>query len=244
MNNSSRQAHFTSSQIHNLIKLDKYGNFQKPGKTYIQEKIYEGRFESCLSVGASSRAIYWGHLMEVICYETLGLEYRISSKETKLHPKYGDIWSGSVDLIVPKKRVGEIKCYGRKKFAQYADCLRKKDVALFKEEFAQEYWQIVSNSIIHELPKGEAILYMPFKSELIKIREIIEDTNFLEANNFEPWNYRYIVESDINDLNWLPDTGHYNNIERFEFVVPKEDKKLLTQRVIQAGKLLKKGVLE
>lgn len=240
MNNKFRQAHFTSSQIHKLCKVNKDLSFQKPALTYIDEKKIELRMQSCLSSGAYSRDMAWGNIMEIICYETLDFEdgYRIYSKETKLHNKYGKFWSGSVDLIVPGVKVSEVKCYQRKKFAQYVDCLNKKNAELLKKEFAQEYWQIVSNAVIHNLPKGEAICYMPYKSELEKIREIIETTNLLEANDLDPWKFRFIIEEPIENLAYLPDDGYYKNMNRFEFEIPLKDKMFLTKQVIAASKLL------
>jgi len=137
--------------------------FAEPGLTYIQEKQIELRMKTCLDGGGYTQALAWGNFMELVIYNILGMDYQIASKDTVLHPKYGKFWSGSVDLFTsdPKTKeklsVAEIKCYQKKNFALYSDCLLKKDIALFRDEFPKEYWQIVSNAIIHDVDIGEAI---------------------------------------------------------------------------------------
>jgi hypothetical protein len=241
MNNELRAARFTSSKIFNLTKRDSSGNdWGAPAKTYIHEKQLEQKMGRTLDTDAYSQAMAWGNLMEVIVFQLLGDEYELCSKQTTLHPdkSLGKYWSGTPDLIVPKIKVSEIKCYQPKKFAMYNDCLLQKDIELFKKEFAQEYWQIVSNCIIQECPIGEAISYMPRKSELLKIRKLIEETNILEAHNLEPWMFRFITEKPIDKLAWIPDDGYYNNETKFEFTVPEEDKELLTRLVEEAAAYL------
>ena len=181
MNNNKRYGRFTSSEIYKLIKIDAKGNFHAPAITYIEEKIIESRIESCLSSDAYSNPLAWGTFMELVVYSILGMEYQISSKETSLHPVHGEFWSGSKDLFTadPKTKkilsIAEIKCYQKKKFAQYSDCLRKKDISLFKSIFPQEYWQIVSNCCIDDCEIGEAIAYMPYVSEAEEIKNLAEN---------------------------------------------------------------------
>lgn len=240
MNNDKRCGKFTSSMVYKLIKLDTKGNFQKPGLTYIEETQIERRMESCLDGGAHTQALAWGNWCELVVYSILGLEYQISSKQTLLHPKYGDFWSGSVDLFTEnpktkkKESIAEIKCYQKKMFAQYTDCLLKKDIELLKKDFPKEYFQIVSNAIIHNVDIGEAITYMPYVSEAKEIREMVED-----YDGDDQWRYKFIRDRDIEDLPFLPDGGYYKNINKFAFVVPDEDKALLESRILQAAEFLK-----
>jgi hypothetical protein len=241
MNNEQRSARYTSSKIFNLTKRDRAGqNWGAPAKTYIHEKQLEQKMGRTLDTDAYSQSMAWGILMEVIVFQLLGDEYQLCSKTTTLHPDsyLGKYWSGSPDLIVPKIKVSEIKCYQPKKFAMYNDCLLQQDVDLFKKEFPQEYWQIVSNCIIQKCSIGEAISYMPRKTELEKIRKLIEETNILEAHNLDPWMFRFITEKPIGKLAWIHDDGFYNNITKFEFTVPNEDIKLLTGLVEEAAEYL------
>ncbi len=242
MNNGKRMAHFTSSKASKLLKTGKgmYG-FGAPAITYIEEKKIEKRIGSCLDVGAYSQSIAWGSIMEIILFEAhLGFEYKHACKDTFLHPdpEIGKYWSGSTDFIVARTMISEAKCYERKKFAQYTDCLLKGDLQAFRKDFAEEYWQIISNCIIHQVDIGEAITYMPYKSELEKIRELIEDTNILERNDLDPWKFRFITEKPINDLHWIADDGYYKNVNKFTFEVPEHDKNLLTERMEKANLLL------
>ena len=182
----------------------------------------------------------WGNIMEMYVYSLLGAEYEISSKATVLHPIYSDLWSGSVDMLVKKYdvpyKVSEIKCYQKKGFAKYVDCLLEKSLELFRDMYPKEYWQIVSNACIHGVSVGEAIAFMPYKSQYEEIKEIVEG---LEDSDI--WKYRFIVEKPIQELPFLPDDGFYDNINKFEFTIPPEDKVLLTKRIIAAGKILDKA---
>ncbi len=238
MNNKKRQAHFTSSMAYKLIKLTPKGDFQKPGLTYIEEKQIEKRMQSCLDGGVHTQSLAWGNFCELVVYSILGIQYQISSKETKLHPKYGKFWSGSKDLFTTKSgktvSIAEVKCYQKKMFAQYNDCLLKKDIELLKKDFPKEYWQIVSNACIEGVDIGEAISYMPYISEAKEIKEMATD-----YDGDDQWRYKFIVDRDVEDLPFLPDGGYYKNITKFAFVVPDEDKKLLERRILQASKFLK-----
>jgi len=269
MNNKSREAHFTSSNAYKLIPMGerlmtseelviyKENNpgsrakktkcpllFNQAGLTYIEEKQIELRMQSCLDGGGSTRVLAWGNFMELVIYNILGMHYQIASKDTVLHPKFGKFWSGSVDLFTEssltnkKESVAEIKCYQKKNFALYCDVLLQKNVALFRDKFPKEYWQIVSNAIIHEVEIGEAIAYMPYLSESEEIQDM--------ASNYEgsdSWQFRFIHESPVSELPFLPDGGYYKNICKFSFIVPEEDKEFLTQRMILAGaKLTEKTI--
>jgi len=246
MNNKNRQGRITSSNAHKLIKpgRGKDKEFSAPGLTYIQEKQIERRINSCLDAdGAYSQGMAWGNFCEMVIYSLLGIEYQISSKETFKHPKHGEIWAGSPDLIIENVLIGEIKCYQKKKFALYTDLLTKpltENYSLedklndFKKDFAQEYWQIVSNASILGVTQGEAITYMPYESEHSNIVDIAES-----IDGAEQWKYRFIAEKPIEHLPFLPDGGHYENVNKFRFDIPAEDLQLLEDRVIKAGELIK-----
>lgn len=256
--NKDRVGRFTSSQVYKLIgmgskpmtkeeladfkiqnpgskKRNKSCGFSQLGLTYISEKKLERRMGRSLDVGSYSQPAAWGNFMELVIFNLLGLEYTIESLTTVLHPDkfLGKYWGGSVDLTVPNVKVAEIKCYQPKNFGFYADCLMKKDIELFKKEFSAEYWQIISNSVIHNVDLGEAILYMPFESEMEEIKQLATD-----YEGDEKWKYRFIAEKPISELPCLPDGGYYDNIVKFEFNIPKEDKKFLISRIKEAIILL------
>lgn len=232
--NIQRIGNFTSSEIYKLTTTGKGVNgFGTAAITYIEEKNLERKLGRSIKTEAYSKSMAWGNLIESYVFEKkLGIEYELLSKSTDVHPiiKY---WSGSKDLIVRRKKIGEIKCYEPKHFAEYTDALLSKDTQIIKKECPEEYWQMISNAIINCVPNAEAVTYIPYKSELSKIREY--------ASNYDcpdPWKYRFIAESEDDSLPYIPDNGYYQDLNRFEFEVPKEDKDFLTERVRLAGTML------
>lgn len=257
IDNKERIGSFTSSQIYKLIKqgsrpmteqelvVFKKDNptsrkkniddgFAELGLTYIQEKQIERRMGRSLEVDAYSRDMTWGLFLEQRVHSFLfDNDYKLLSKETKSHPTIG-YWSGSADLVKAAVKVGDIKCYQPKNFALLTDAILLQDIENFKSKFPKEYWQLVSNAIIHGVPNAESISYMPYQSELNELRESAD--SYDDPGN--EWKYRFITESLDNALAYLPDNGYYNNLNRFEFEIPQQDKDFLTSRVIEAGKLL------
>lgn len=260
MNNKNRIGFFTSSQMSRLIdfesrpmtdselKMHKNQNpgsrkknieidgFAKPGKTYIQEVFLERQMNRPIDTVVKTQAMKWGSLMEVVLFSLLGLGYSMTHKQTIKHKKHSEFWSGTPDLIAKGIKIGEIKCFQPKNFALLSLCLLKKDIQLFKEEFPKEYWQCVSNAILCDLRRAEIIAYMPYKSELEEIIGQIENTNFLEMNGLDPQDYYFMSRNDIDSLAYLPDDSPMQNINSFEFEIPKEDIEFLTQRVVDAEK--------
>jgi len=242
MNNVNRAGKFTSSMVYKLIKegRGKNDDFSAPGLTYIEEKGIERKMQSCLDGGAHTQTLAWGNFMELMVYSILGVQYQISSKETTLHSKHGSFWSGSKDLFTVNNETGEmesiaeIKCYQKKNFALYTDCILKKDIELFKEQFPKEYWQIVSNACLENVEIGEAITYMPYVSEYEEIRQMAED-----YDGADQWKYKFIRDLPVQDLPFIPDGGHYKNINKFAFIVPQEDKDFLESRILLAEEKIK-----
>lgn len=230
--NIDRIGNFTSSNIYKLMAEDKKGGFGVPAITYIEEKNLERKLGRSIETDAYSPDMAWGSFLEQRVLDLLGFEYSMSSSETDVHPTI-KFWTGSKDLIVAGVKISEIKCYQPKNFAKYTNALLTKDPEFIRDNFPKEYWQCVSNAIINEVPNAEPITYMPYESELPEIREM--------ASNFDgpdQWKYRFIAERDKSGLAYLPDGGHYKNLNIFEFEVPKADKEYLTERVLLAGKQL------
>lgn len=199
--------------------------------TYVEEKKRENKLRRSLDTGASSKDTAWGTFLEQRVFDLIGFHYNMKSDETKAHPTING-WAGSSDLIVLNKKVSDIKCYGLNKFTQYADCLVKKDINLLRTDFKKEYWQLVSNAVINEVPNAEAILYAPYLSELPEIIEMVEN-----YDGMDQYKYRFIAESTWHELNVIPDDSGYKNLNIFEFEVPKDDIDFLTERVIKAIEL-------
>ena len=94
--------------------------------------------------------------------------------------------------------------------------------------------QIVSNACIDDVEIGEAITYMPYVSEYEDIKEMAEGYDGADA-----WKYKFIRDLPVEDLPFLPDGGYYKNINKFAFIIPQEDKDLLTSRVLMAEEKIK-----
>lgn len=235
--NEARVGAFTSSEIWKLMTNNKAKTgMGEKGLTYIEEKKIEKRLGRSLETEAHSRVMAWGTFLESRVFDLLGLEYKITSKETFTHP-FIEGWAGSRDLLVEGQKIGEIKCYQLKKFCQYTDAILSKDVTRIREDFPAEYWQMVSNSIISQVPNAEAITYCPYRDELKEIREAAENYPFADQ-----WKYRFIAEAQDHELPFLIEGNHYKNLNVFEFEVPEEDKEALTARVKLALTLLKEQV--
>ena len=240
-NKANRVARFTSSKISVLTVngKGKYG-FGAGAITYINERAMELELGRGLSLPIYKWEMAWGKLWEVWVHWQLGSEYELIIDKTTIHPKY-PFWSGSEDFQVKIEGccIAELKCYQMSNHFKYSKCLEKQDVELFKKEFDSEYWQIVSNSIIHNTKYGEAIAFMPTQENLIEMRELVEDTDYVEKHiKDDPFKYKFIIDKDLWDLPFIPSHSDFPSMTRFRFIVPIEDKILLTKRVLDANKLL------
>lgn len=268
ISNVNRIGRFTSSKIHVLLgtgsrpmteeelKNHKLENpksqkkniddgFSAGALTYIKQRRAERSLGRSIDTNFYNQAMSWGKFCEAYLYwkeGLLGFEYSLTSQESMLHPEY-PFWAGSPDL--KKKDCGsEIKCYYPENFYNYSSVLILEDLEKLKKDFKEEYWQIVSNACIMGFDKGEAIAFMPTESQLIEMRRLIEYTDFIEKKmNDDQWKYRFIYEKPIEELPYIPDGIEYPNLVKFEFEIPKEDKELLTKRVIEAEEYLISGKL-
>lgn len=231
IHNKLRIGNFTSSEISRLMSKGKGEMFGKGAKTYIQEKNIERKLGRSLNDIGTAKPMIWGNVVEPIAFDLLGLNYRLNSKETDVHPEY-PFWCGSSDGDNPDTVI-DIKCpFTVKSFAIFSDCETIEDVRNNHDSGDDYYWQLVSNAIILNKKFAELIVYCPYKSELDKIRESCED---FDGN---PNKVAWIAFAEDDDLPYILDGGYYKNLKIIRFEVPEADKKELTERVIEAGKLL------
>jgi hypothetical protein len=276
INNIPRVGNFTSSEIVALLSMGSREMTEKekakhklqfpdskkknidcwPGQaalTYIEECNMERRLGRSLTDGSNARSLSWGKLLEAQVFELLGLEYRLTSKDTVVHPKIS-YWAGSPDGNTDKA-VAEMKCpLTLKSFCQLVDPLYNGLTGMdamnalrngYKDKNGVEhkkhpdgekyYWQIVSNACLLNKKHAELIVYMPYKSELPAIKYLAQMVCGDDISK-----YYWVVMAGPDDLPYLIDGGYYNNINIIRFQVPTADKKLLTQRIRQAGKRLMK----
>lgn len=235
--NKLRIGNFTSSNIFKLCASLKDGTPSTAYYTYIKKKMFERKLKRSSEMGAYSQSMAWGKFLEKRVNDNLDMSYRMMHKTTSQHPKY-DYWTGSVDFLVPGKKVAELKCFEPDNFASYVSALLTGDLEYIKAEHPKEYWQMVSNACIHKVPKMEAIVYMPYESEMEEIRLLADDPDYLNDIGMMPWEVRFITEKLNSHLAVLPNDSDFKNLNIFEFDVPVDDMVFLTKRVISAGKLL------
>jgi len=237
LDHSKRQGRFTSSQAYRICASLKNGKPSQAFFGYVNEVKIERFLNRRAKTGVSVKATKWGKLMEMVLFDKLGLKYSMSSVETILHPKYGAFWSGTPDLIAEYK-TAEIKCFEPLKFGSLVMAMETKDTEIIKKEQKEVYWQTISNSILKGFDKAEIIAFMPYKKDLIKIFNDLDATDFLMDNNLKPYDYQFFNEDNIEEYGYLPDDSKAKDINTFEFIIPEEDREFLTQRMIEASKLL------
>lgn len=237
--NPLRAGNFTSSSVHKLIKTGAGGKgFSTTGLTYIEEKRIERKMGITLKQDVYSRTMAWGHLIEKWVHEKhLTTAYSSVGTETISHPTI-PFWKGSPDFKCESKQiVAECKGYERKKFAEYAEVISRQDTEIMKIVCPEEYWQLVSNAAILEYDKIQPILCMPFKSELSTLQEFVDN---LDTPN--QWMFKYVSDAVLNgnysSLPYLPDGCEYKNLYTCILDAPKADVDFLTERILQAEKLI------
>jgi hypothetical protein len=234
--NISRVGNITSSEIVALISNGKEkGSFGKPALTYIEECNMERRLMRSISDEVNARPLCWGNLVEMIAFESLGLEYSLSSQETMIHPTI-PYWSGSPDGFKEDegKTVIDIKCpMTLKSFCTFADCKNIEEVRDRHKDGEKYYWQLVSNAIIGGCKYAELVVYMPYQKQLQDIRDIA-----IAAPQHLMYKFYWVANGNDEELPHLIENGHYKNLYIIRFEVPESDKELLTERVMKAGKLL------
>lgn len=238
IDNIERIGNFTSSNVYRLCASTVKGEVTAAFYTYVQEKMFERSLGRSLEMGAYSQSMAWGSFLEKRVNDNLGNAYIMVHKQTNVHPVH-KFWTGSPDFDCPTLgKIAELKCFEPKNFASYVTALLTEDLNVIKKEHPKEYWQIVSNAVIKGYSKGEAIVYMPYASEMAEIKELAQDPEYLAEIGLEPWQVRFIVEKENSQLATLPDNSKFKNLNIFEFEIPEEDKIFLTKRIIDANKLI------
>ena len=214
----------------------------KPCIDYISEKNMERRLGRSLTTESNARPLVWGKLCESICFDLLGLEYKLCSQESITHPEI-NYWSGSPDgnKFDDGKTVIDIKCPTTlKSFCQlvqpiYDGFTGNEAIEIIRKNHKdgeKYYWQLVSNAILTNSKYAELIVYVPYLSELESIREIVR--NYDGNQNPLAW----INFSADCELPYILNNSYFHNINIIRFEILESYKILLTQKVIEAGKML------
>lgn len=209
--------------------------FSEGGNTYIRIKNYERKLKRSINVKKDTRATLWGNFLEQFVYDNLPKTYELIGQEIDesiFHPTIPN-WCGKPDLKnIAEQKVSDIKCPEPLAFCTLIENLSK-GYDSFKTEHPDYFWQLISNSILLNLPKIELIVCMPYESGLDVIREMA-----MNYDGQDLYKYRFIYECASSELSYLPEDSEYKSINKFEFDVRIEDVNFLTNRVINANKLL------
>ena len=230
--NVIRNGNLTSSHAFELCSnAKKEGELSAVALKYIAKKNIERKLGRSTDLGKGTNSTRWGSFLEQRVHNILGLDYELIGHISVAHPKI-PYWVGSPDLKNDNENViADIKCFEPENFANYIDVLIQNDLGLFKSEYPKEYWQLISNACIYDKKFIEAIVYMPYESELPEIREM--STNY---DGVDQWKYRFISELPASELAYLPDGNKfYKNLNIFRFEAPVADKDFLQNKVLDAG---------
>ena len=243
-----RNGKFTSSTIVGLVSKGKEkGSVGAPFNTLVKQKRQERKLGRSLETDSKARSMTWGSFVEMwLMYERpdiIGLEYTLTPKSTKAHPKFEDIWVGSKDGHNNNtKAIIDLKCpFTLTSFCDFADCKNIEEVRKNHKDGEKYYWQIVSNACIDGLTKGELIIYVPTLEELMAIQKYAYDGNFEKHPTYEgnAKDFYFISMADEQELPYIElEKSDYKNVLRFAFDITQEDIDFLTGRVEMAGKLL------
>lgn len=234
--NQIRNGAFTSSQIYQLMTLDRKGTgWGAPALRYLKQKQWEKKLHRSLDSDMRSKPTSWGTLLESRAYQLMpSFETRIQSTETLSHPDI-EGWVGTPDYT-ESDLVGDIKCpWTLLNFCALVDVLGKGqnlEEKGLKDEFPQYYWQLVSNSILTGKKFAELTVYCPFQEELEEIRELAR------RQDEDQERYLFINFALDDDLPYLVKEGEYKNLNQIKFEVPEADKVQLTETVKKALKLI------
>lgn len=232
--NVSRIGNFTSSEIYRLMKNGKAkGTIGAPAYEYVAEKNMERRLGRSLNDESDAKALAWGSLCEKRVFDMLPMDYILFGDETNLHPEI-PYWAGSPDATRPRV-VSDVKCpITLKSFCNLVD--HGNDINAIRENHKdgeKYYWQLISNAVLTNSDLGELIVYVPYQEELQKIRDLI-----LDLNGEEYKRYARFINMQDDELPHLIKGGHYKNLNKIEFEIPRFDKEALRERVEEMGKLL------
>lgn len=231
LNNELHFGNFSSSEIVRLC------GSKKVRETYIKEKNIERRLGRVLKKDFTSEATSWGHLMEYWGFGLLDTSYSLISLKTLRHDKVKS-WVGTPDAInnPDPKAVCDIKGLQLKNFCEMVDAWHKGGIAKIREDCEdgeKYYYQIVSGGCLTGCKYGELILVCPYLSQLDDVRAAASRYDGPDPGRFA----RFPFKSD-DELPYLPDGGHYKNINVFRFEIPSADKCFLYDRVVEASKEL------
>lgn len=232
-----RHGTFSSSNMWKLMTNDRAKTgFGAPGLKYIKQTGYERLLGRAINTERTARPTSWGSLVQKRVFDLLPLGYRLVDQERLVHQRIPG-WTGAPDLLT-EDAVADTKCpYSMEVFCDKLEAL--KNIEIYKEEFPEDYWQHLSNAILLEsagikLKYFEAIIYVPYRSELEEIRTMASQID----DPAEQREYYWIAQAMDEELPFIPEGAPFKNLNIFRFPLIDVDKWALIERVKKAGEKL------
>jgi len=233
MHDDSRTATFSSSQGHYLMTTDRKGTgFGIPALKYIKQTKHETKLGRSIKNEFTAKQTSWGTFLEPRVFKLTQTSYQYVAKQGRLfHPDIPH-YSGIPDFLNGFDTVCDCKCpFNMEKFCDKMEALQ--DYGEFKKEFPEDFWQLVSNLVLLranglEIDYIESVNYVPYRSELDQIRESATDDDTM----------RWLQYTTDAGLPWLPDGGHYKNLNIHRFRVMQRDVDDWLERITMAVNVL------
>ena len=237
----SRVGTFSSSQIYRLCSFGPgkktVDNIGKAFESYVKEVNYENQLGVSVSKEINSKSLTWGNLLEKFVYyvklkDTNALLYG----ENRLVHKNIKQWTGIPDFLIDGK-VTELKCpYSISSgLIPRLESYNSKDTEIFKKLMPNDYWQLISNSILAESKYVTAMCYIPYQKDLNNIREFASE----KIDEEQKTNLFFLEWSKDSELPHISNESQIKDLNKFTFEAPEEDKNFLIDRVNKAIKILK-----
>jgi hypothetical protein len=218
MHDDSRTATFSSSSAWKLFTTGKGGKgLGAPALKYIKQVRQEGKLGRSIKNQVEAKQTSWGTFLESRVFKMVDTSYQHVAHQGRLvHPDHNR-WTGIPDFLSGYDTVSDCKCpFNPEKFCDKMEALQ--DYGTFKKEFPEDFWQLVSNLVLLranglDINFIEAVNYMPYRSELDEIRMCAGDDKSM----------RWLEYTPDEGLPWLPDGGHYKNLNIHRFQVMERD---------------------
>ena len=224
-------------------------DFGEAGLTYILETNIERMLDDTIDAEFDSKPTSWGTHLEQFVFGKLGLDYTSQTDVTIQHPTI-EYLCGSPDGFhedETERAVIDFKApFTKKSFVQlvlplYCGLTGFEAMNALRNGFTHNgfdypkhkegekyYYQLVSNAIITGCDFAELIVYMPYTMDLAAIKLAADGIPSLYWMNF----------TDESAIPCIKDDGKFKDVNIYRFKIPAEDKELLTEKVLLAGKLL------
>lgn len=219
MHDDSRTATFSSSSAWKLMTRAKNGiDFGAPALKYIKQTRQEMKLGRSIRNDFEAKQTSWGTFLESRVFKKLlDSSYQDVTHDGRLVHPIIKHYTGVPDFLKDLDTVADCKCpFNPEKFCDKMEALQ--DYGRFKEEFPEDFWQLISNTVLLrangiDIKYIESINYMPYLSELPEIRSSAEGEKSM----------RWLEYTEDNGLPWLPDGGHYKNINVVRFTPMERD---------------------